>query len=83
MHLNGVAFVQVLFQRLPLIHKARLVGIMFLVAQIFVTIHTVGEVRVFSESDVDCMVLVQMLRNVPVRSQVGVAILTKGHGGRC
>jgi hypothetical protein len=80
MHMDGMALVQVLFQGLPLIHKAGLVRIMFL-AQIFVAIIAVGEVRVFAQSHMDPMLWIQMLGNGAVGSpEMAIAILTKCHG---
>ena len=78
MHLHLMEFVQMLFEGLSLVDIG--LGCLFL-SQIFVTILTICQMRVFSQSNVNVVGLFEMLGNGAVRpAQMAMAIVAKRHG---
>ena len=77
-HLDVMVLAQVLFESYPGIHK--MLRASFFLAEVFVTVIAVGEMRVFSETDMDSVRRLQMLGNARIASQMASAVLTNGHG---
>jgi hypothetical protein len=76
-HFHVMLFVQMLLQSYSAIHKV--LGASLFLSQIFVTIVTVRQMRVFSQPDMNSVFGFQVFGNAAVASQMTLAILTDGH----